>query len=148
MNLLNKKKILLILGPNLNMVGIRDTGIYGNESADSIQLQILEYSKKNGYIMEIFQSNWEGAIIDKIHKAKDDFDAVIINAGALSHYSLSIRDAITCIKIPFIEVHMSNIYAREEFRKNSVITDVCAGQIVGFGKYSYFLAIDAIKRLV
>lgn len=148
MNLLNRRRVLLILGPNLNMVGIRETGVYGDETADSIQLQVLEYSKKNGYIMEVFQSNHEGAIIDKIHEAKDEFDAVIINAGALSHYSIAIRDAISCIKIPFIEVHMSNIYAREEFRRKSVISEVCAGQIVGFGKYSYFLAIDAIKRLI
>lgn len=142
------KKILVILGPNLNMVGVRDKFIYGDESANSINAQIVSYAAKMGYSCEIFQSNWEGAIIDKIHQARGLYDGVIINAGAFTHYSYAIMDAIACTKIPFIEVHMSNIYAREEFRQKSVIGSVCAGQISGFGKRSYFLAIHALKDLV
>ncbi len=142
------KKVCLLLGPNLNMVGIREKDIYGEETAESINIQISKKAKDGGLLCDIFQSNWEGALIDKIQEAKDKYDGIIINAGALSHYSISIRDAIACIKIPCIEVHMSNIYAREEYRKKSVISEVCAGQIVGFGKNVYFLAIDAIRDLM
>lgn len=143
-----KKKVLVLMGPNLNMVGVREKSIYGEESAESIKWQILAYAEKFGYVCDVFQSNWEGALVDKIHEARDNFDSVIINAGALSHYSYAIRDAISSIRVPFIEVHMSNIYARENFRNKSVIADVCAGQITGFGKNSYFLALNAINDLV
>lgn len=142
------KKILVLLGPNLNMVGIREKGIYGNESADSISDQIMEYAKDIGFSADIYQSNHEGDLIDKIHFGKDIYDGVVINAGALTHYSYALRDAIASIKIPFVEVHMSNIHAREEFRHTSVISPVCVGQIAGFGKNSYFLAISALKELV
>lgn len=142
------KKILVLLGPNLNMVGVREKGIYGEETAESIGMQIKDYADKNGFCVEVFQSNHEGDLIDKIHSAKGNFDGVIINAGALTHYSYALRDAISCVKIPFVEVHMSNIHAREEFRHISVIAPVCAGQIAGFGKNSYFLAINALKDLV
>ena len=142
------KKILVLLGPNLNMVGIREKGIYGNESAESISDQIIECANKNGFSADIFQSNHEGDLIDKIHSGKDIYDGVVINAGALTHYSYALRDAISSIKIPFVEVHMSNIHAREEFRHTSVISPVCVGQIAGFGKNSYFLAISALKELV
>ncbi|MDD6848692.1 MAG: type II 3-dehydroquinate dehydratase [Oscillospiraceae bacterium] len=142
------KKILVLLGPNLNMVGIREKGIYGNESAESISDQIIECANNNGFSADIFQSNHEGDLIDKIHSGKDIYDGVVINAGALTHYSYALRDAISSIKIPFVEVHMSNIHAREEFRHTSVISPVCVGQIAGFGKNSYFLAISALKELV
>lgn len=142
------KKILVLLGPNLNMVGIREKGIYGDESSESISNQILEYAQQNGFCAEIYQSNHEGDLIDKIHCAKDNYDGVVINAGALTHYSYALRDAIACVKIPFVEVHMSNIHAREEFRHTSVISPVCAGQISGFGKYSYLLAMNALKELI
>ena len=142
------KKILVLFGPNLNMVGIREKGIYGNESADSISDQIMEYAKDIGFSADIYQSNHEGDLIDKIHFGKDIYDGVVINAGALTHYSYALRDAIASIKIPFVEVHMSNIHAREEFRHTSVISPVCVGQIAGFGKNSYFLAISALKELV
>ena len=142
------KKILVLLGPNLNMVGIREKGIYGNESAESISDQIIEGANNNGFSADIFQSNHEGDLIDKIHSGKDIYDGVVINAGALTHYSYALRDAISSIKIPFVEVHMSNIHAREEFRHTSVISPVCVGQIAGFGKNSYFLAISALKELV
>ena len=142
------KKILVLLGPNLNMVGVREKGVYGTETADDISAQIKDYAAVNDFEAEVFQSNHEGDLIDKIHSAKDNFDGVVINAGALTHYSYALRDAIACVNIPFVEVHMSNIHAREEFRHASVIAPVCKGQIAGFGKQSYFLAINALKDLV
>ena len=142
------KKILVILGPNLNMVGVREKGIYGEETAQSISEQIKSFAEKEGFWAEIYQSNHEGDLIDKIHSARESFDGVVINAGALTHYSYALRDAIACVKLPFVEVHMSNIHAREEFRHKSVIAPVCAGQIAGFGKNSYFLAIMALKDLM
>lgn len=142
------KKILVLHGPNLNMVGVREKGIYGEENANSIEQQIKSYADKCGFECEVYQSNHEGDLIDKIHSAKDIFDGVAINAGALTHYSYALRDAIACIKIPFVEVHMSNIHSREEFRHTSVIAPVCVGQIAGFGKNSYFLAIEALKELM
>ncbi len=142
------KKVLVLLGPNLNMVGIREKGIYGTDTFESINSQILEYGNNNDFDCTIFQSNHEGELIDKIHSAFNNFDGVIINAGALTHYSYALRDAIASINIPFIEVHMSNIHAREEFRHTSVIAPVCKGQIAGFGKNSYFLAINALKDMI
>lgn len=145
---MKKKNILVLLGPNLNMVGVREKSIYGLESAESIKIQIIEHASEMDYNCEVYQSNWEGALVDKIHESRNKFDGVIINAGALTHYSYALRDAIIAVRIPFIEVHMSNIYAREEFRHKSVIADVCAGQIIGFGKTGYFLALSAIKDLI
>lgn len=145
---MSKKKVLVLMGPNMNMVGVREKGVYGDETAESINRQILETAKSHGFDCDIFQSNWEGAIIDRIHEAKGVYDGVILNAGAFTHYSYAIRDAIACVRIPFIETHMSNIYAREEFRRKSVISEVCAGQICGFGKNSYFLAFSALKDLM
>ena len=142
------KKILIILGPNLNMVGIREKGIYGEENADSISAEIVKKAAESGFESEVFQSNHEGDLIDKIHSALGEFDGVIINAGALTHYSYALRDAIASVNIPFVEVHMSNIHSREEFRHTSVIAPVCVGQIAGFGKFSYFLAINALKELI
>lgn len=142
------KKILVLLGPNLNMVGVREKGIYGEETADSIKEQIISFAEKNGFSANVYQSNHEGSLIDEIHAARENYDGVIINAGALTHYSYALRDAIACVKLPFVEVHMSNIHAREEFRHTSVIAPVCAGQIAGFGKNSYMLAIMALKDLM
>lgn len=139
------KKILVIHGPNLNLLGERETNIYGRETLGSINLQIAQKAESRGINCEIFQSNSEGALIDKLHEARKTCDGVIINAGAYTHYSYAIRDAISSIKIPVVEVHCSNIHAREEFRHNSVIAPVCAGSVIGFGKNSYLLAIDAIK---
>lgn len=130
------------------MVGVREKGIYGEETAQSISEQIKSFAGSQGFSVEIYQSNHEGDLIDKIHAARGNFDGVVINAGALTHYSYALRDAIACVKLPFVEVHMSNIHAREEFRHTSVIAPVCAGQIAGFGKNSYFLAIMALKDLM
>lgn len=145
---MSRKKVLVILGPNLNMVGVREKGVYGDETAESINLQVEETAKKLGYDCDIFQSNHEGTILDKIHAAHGVYNGIVINAGALTHYSYALRDAIACVRIPFVETHMSNIYAREEFRHESVIAPVCAGQISGFGKNSYFLALAALKDLM
>lgn len=142
------KKLLVLLGPNLNMIGIREKSIYGSETASEINSQIISKAKSKGIMCEIYQSNWEGALIDKIHEAKDIYDGIVLNAGALSHYSIALRDAIACVRIPCIEVHMSNIYAREDYRRKSVISEVCTGQITGFGKNVYFLAIDAICNIM
>ena len=138
------KKILVIHGPNLNLLGEREPGVYGNLTIDALNSNIIDRAKEQGLECEIFQSNHEGAIIDKLHAARTAFDGVIINAGAYTHYSYAIRDAIAAIKIPCIEVHISNINARDEFRSKSVIAPVCAGSICGFGKNSYILAVDAL----
>lgn len=142
------KKVLVILGPNLNMVGVREKGVYGTETAESINQQILEKAKSLDFECDIFQSNHEGDLIDKIHSALGVYDGVVINAGALTHYSYALRDAIASVNIPFVEVHMSNIHKREEFRHHSVIAPVCVGQIAGFGKPVYFLGLEALKELM
>lgn len=143
-----KKRILVIHGPNINLTGLRETGIYGKENIDEINAQISAHAAQAGFECEIFQTNHEGVIIDKLHDARGSFDGVVLNAGAYTHYSYAIRDAIGAVLIPVIEVHFSNIHARDEFRHKSVLAPVCAGQICGFGKYSYLLAIDAMKQLV
>lgn len=140
-------KVLMLLGPNINLTGFREKNIYGTETFDDVKIQILEYAKSNNIDCEILQSNHEGVLIDKLQTESSNYDYIIINAGALSHYSLSLRDAILSVQTPCIEVHMSNIYAREEFRRHSVISDVCKGQIVGFGKNVYFLALMACLQL-
>ncbi len=140
------KKILFILGPNLNMVGIRDIGTYGSETAENINNDVLSWAGEMNIDIEIYQSNHEGDIIDKIHSAYGNKDGIIINAGALTHYSYALADAISSVHIPTVETHMSNIGAREEFRRKSVISPVCVGTIAGFGKYSYFLAMRAFSE--
>ena len=143
-----KKRILVIHGPNINLTGLRETGIYGKESINEINVQISEHSAQAGFECEIYQTNHEGDIIDRLHNARGSFDGIVLNAGAYTHYSYAIRDAIGAVLLPVIEVHFSNIHARDEFRNHSVLAPVCAGQICGFGKYSYFLAIDAMKQLL
>ncbi len=141
-------KILIINGPNLNMVGIREPGVYGNKTLEEINSSIGTYATGMKLSCDFFQSNCEGEIIDKIHSVYNDYDGCIINAGALTHYSYAVRDAIAAVDKPFIEVHMSNIAAREEFRHTSVIAAVCKGSIAGFGTNSYLLAINAIRYLI
>ena len=142
------KKILVIHGPNLNLLGEREPGVYGSDSYDSINSEIIAKAKKKGLNCDVYQSNHEGAIIDKLHESRLAYDGVIINAGAYTHYSYAIRDAISAIKIPVVEVHMSNIHKREEFRHHSVISPVCVGQIAGFGKSSYLLAVEALDDIL
>lgn len=143
------KKILVMLGPNLNMVGTREKNIYGEENADTINQDIKSFAKNAGFECDIFQSNHEGDLIDKIHSTLGVYDGVVLNAGALTHYSYALRDAIASVTaVPFVEVHMSNVHKREEFRHKSVISAVCAGVICGFGKDSYRLGIEALKGLI
>ena len=143
-----RKRVLVLHGPNINMVGERETSIYGKETFDSINLQILDYATSLGLECQTFQSNSEGEIIDHIHAARQNFDGIVINAGAYTHYSYAIRDAIAAVKIPCIEVHFSNIHSREEFRSKAVIAPACVGQISGFGKYSYLLALQGIQNII
>lgn len=139
-------KILVINGPNLNLLGVREPEIYGKETLDDVNKKISLYAKELGAECEFFQSNGEGEIVSKIHTVLTDFDACIINAGAYTHYSLAIRDAIASTSKPFVEVHMSNVHKREEFRHKSVISPVCRGVIAGFGSDSYLLALKALCK--
>lgn len=134
-------KLLFINGVNLNMTGVREKGVYGSEKLEEINAQIKAHFKDDECVF--FQSNIEGEICNALHTA--DADGIILNAGAFTHYSIAIRDAIAAIKIPVVEVHMSNVHAREEFRHVSVLSAVCKGVILGFGKNSYILAGESFK---
>lgn len=138
-----KPLILVINGPNLNLLGVREKSIYGAETIDSINKKLLGIAKEHDINIDFFQSNHEGAIVDKIHQAHNNADFLIINPAAYTHTSIAIRDAILATKIPTIEIHLSNIYAREEFRHHSFISPVAKGIISGFGPHSYVLALNA-----
>jgi 3-dehydroquinate dehydratase-2 len=143
------KKILVIHGPNLNLLGKRETGIYGKVSLERINAELKNHARRLKVSLEIFQSNHEGDIVQKIQDAqKAGFKAIVINPAAYTHTSVAIRDAVSAINIPVVEVHLSNIYAREEFRHTSLIAPVAAGQIAGFGKASYILGINAAAGLL
>jgi len=143
------KKILVINGPNLNLLGIREKDIYGSTNYNKLLEIISKKANELNLNTLFFQSNHEGEIIDRIHKALDEnIDGIIINPGAYTHYSYAIHDAIKAVNIPTIEVHISNIYAREEFRKRSVIAPACVGQISGFGIKSYIIALYALKEIL
>ena len=137
-------KIKVINGPNLNMLGIRKKEIYGSQSLEYINEKLRVTASGLGLEIEFFQSNHEGEIIDAIQECYGTFDGIIINPGALSHYSIAVRDAIEAVSLPTIEVHISNIFAREEFRRKSVISPVCLGTISGFGTLGYELALSGI----
>ena len=142
-------KILVINGPNLNFLGIRDKEIYGKEDYPYLIGLLGNKGKELGITIETFQSNGEGEIIDRIQKSYyDGDDGIIINPGAYTHYSYAIRDALASINVPIIEVHISNIHKREEFRHVSVTAPVCTGQIVGMGLQGYLLAVDALKNII
>jgi len=140
-------KILVINGPNINFLGIREKGIYGKESYDVLKEKIKDKASAKGHEIEIFQSNHEGDIIDKIQEAYfSGAEGIVINPGAFTHYSFAIRDALSSIEIPKIEVHISNVHKREEFRHISVTAPVCTGQITGLGLKGYELAIDYLAE--
>ncbi len=141
------KKILVINGPNLNLLGVREKNVYGSETLLDIAKAVNVTSEELGLETDFIQSNIEGEIIEKLHAARGVYDVIIINAAAYTHYSIAIRDAIKAIEIPTIEIHLSNIHSREEFRHKSVIAPVCVGQICGFGKMSYILALHAAAEL-
>jgi 3-dehydroquinate dehydratase-2 len=140
-------KVLIINGPNLNFLGIREKGVYGNTTYEEMCSYLYKEGKQLQVHIDIVQSNIEGEIINFIQDAYDKYDGIIINAGAYTHYSIAIYDAIKSVSINTIEVHLSNIYAREEFRQKSVIAPACNGQICGFGKYGYVMAINALVQL-
>lgn len=141
------KKVLVINGANLNFLGIRQKNIYGCESLDEINSYIKSQGENLGLYVDFYQSNYEGDIISKIQNECSNYDGFIINAGAFSHYSYAIYDAILSVDKKFVEVHLSNIFAREDFRKDSVISKGCVGQICGFGKNSYVLALHALRQI-
>lgn len=144
---IEKSNILVIHGPNLNLLGKREPAIYGTLTLDEINNKMMAKAEKLGVGIEFIQSNHEGVIIDAIQQADGRYACIIINAAAFTHYSIAIRDALAAISVPGIEVHLSNIYKRESFRHNSVISAVVHGQISGFGVDSYLLALEAAARI-
>jgi len=142
------KKIMVINGPNLNLLGQREPSVYGGYTLEAINKEIENVGEGMGFTLKFFQSNCEGDIIDAIQGAKGEIEGIVINAGAYTHYSYAIRDAISAVCIPTVEVHLSNIHIREEFRHKSVIAAVCKGQISGFGRHSYTLALYALQNIL
>ena len=141
-------KVKVIHGPNLNMLGKRETGVYGSATLDEINNAVRLLAKELDADVSFFQSNSEGKLIDMIHEAAGAYDAIIINPGGYTHSSVAIRDAVAAVNIPTVEIHMSNIYSREEFRHHSYISQVAAGQISGFGVNSYLLGLRAAVEIV
>jgi 3-dehydroquinate dehydratase-2 len=141
-------KLLLVNGPNLNLLGTREPGIYGHETLAGIVANVRNAAVERGCEIVDFQSNHEGALLDFIHEQAPDADGLIINPGALTHYSIALRDAISGTGITTVEVHLSNIHKREEFRHHSVISAVVAGSLIGFGSYGYHLALQWFTREV
>ena len=141
------KKILVINGPNLNLLGTREPEVYGKVTLAEIENRLKEYAKKINVEIECFQSNHEGEIVDKIGSAKNNFDGIIINPAAYTHTSVAVRDAISSVNIPAVEVNLSNIYAREQFRHNSYIAPVAVGQISGLGVDGYIFALEKLSKI-
>ena len=143
---MENKKILVLNGPNLNLLGKREPGIYGNDSMESAFAALQERFPE--VQLNYYQSNVEGELINKLHEVGFSYDGVVLNAGAYTHTSVAIHDAIKAINTPVVEVHISNVYKREEFRHTSVITPVCTGEILGLGLQGYFFAIDALQEYI
>jgi len=143
-----KGKILVIHGPNLNMLGKREPTYYGSATLEAIDAEIKETAQAAGLEVEAFQSNHEGAIVEKIQSALEGIDAVIINPAAYTHTSIAIRDALLLLDIPIVEVHLSNIYQREPFRHVSYVADVATARVAGFGKMGYMMAVEAVGKML
>ena len=141
-------KILVIHGPNLNLLGKRETDVYGHITLEEINKRIGELAEELGMSVDYFQSNSEGELVSEIQKTMDNYKALLINPGAYTHTSIALRDAVAGVGIPTVEVHLSNIYQREDFRKKSMLADVAVGQITGFGVDSYLLGLKAASNLI
>jgi 3-dehydroquinate dehydratase-2 len=141
-------KIVVIQGPNLNMLGAREQQIYGPMKLEQIHTQMKEFAEQNKIEIEFFQSNLEGEIVDRVQECFGDADGIIINAAAYTHTSIAIRDAISAVSLPTVEVHISNIHRREEFRKENMIAPVCTSSIVGFGPFGYHLAMTGMLQIM
>jgi len=144
----NPVKFLVLHGPNLNLFGRREPHIYGHTTLAQIDAQLAALAEELGVQLETIQSNHEGVLVDFLHAHYEACDGILINPGALTHYGLSLRDALAAMRVPIVEVHFSNIHAREPWRHHSVIAEIARGQIVGLGWYGYLLALDALDRLV
>ncbi len=143
-----ERRVLVLHGPNLNLVGTREPGIYGRQTLADIERRLRELAAELGLALDTFQSNSEGKLVDRIQAARRDADAIVVNAGAYTHTSVAIRDALLATELPVIEVHLSNTYKREAFRHRSLIADIAVGQIVGFGADSYLLGLRAAAALL
>jgi 3-dehydroquinate dehydratase-2 len=143
-----QKKILVIHGPNLNMLGKREPDIYGQQTLDEIDDQLHKLGEKLGIDLETFQSNHEGEIVSRIQQALGTCNGILINPAAYTHTSIAIRDALSLLDIPIVEIHLSNIYKRESFRHNSLIADIAAARISGFGAQGYLLALEGLAALI
>lgn len=142
------KRVAVISGPNLNLLGTREVEVYGALTLEDVEALVMQRAAELGVEIAFFQSNHEGAIVDRIQAAGGDDDAVVLNPGAYTHYSYAIRDAVAAVGVPCVEVHLSNITGREEFRERSVIAPVCSGQISGFGAHSYILGLEAVVAIM
>jgi len=140
-------KIVVVQGPNLNMLGIREQQVYGPMKLEQIHAQMKDFAGQNNIEIEFFQSNLEGEIVDKVQECYGDADGIILNAAAYTHTSIAIRDAVSAVSLPTIEVHISNIHRREEFRKDNMIAPVCTSSIVGFGPFGYHLAMMGMLQI-
>ena len=137
-------KILVIHGPNLNLLGRRESSIYGSATLETIEGELRKIADELGVELESFQSNREGDLVDRIHSAADQVNGILVNPAAYTHTSIALRDAFLAVEIPFVEVHLSNVHAREEFRHRSLLADCAIGSVVGFGPSSYFLGLRAL----
>lgn len=138
--------VLVVNGPNLNLLGTREPDIYGAESLEEIIADLRRDASERDVELSDFQSNFEGDIVEAIHRARGTVEGIVLNPGAFTHYSIAIRDAISGVGLPVVETHLSNVHAREPFRKESVLAPVCLGVVAGFGRHSYFVALDALLR--
>ncbi len=140
-------RFLVVHGPNLNLLGTREPEVYGKTTLPEIDAQLRSAASEGGHEIDAFQSNHEGELIDKLQEAREGYDGVLLNPGGLTHTSVALRDAIQALDVPVIECHLSNIYAREEFRQRSMISGACAGVVSGFGVASYLLGLQALVHL-